>query len=91
MSTVMQRLSHPGLRRSKDTGPADVLTSHQASNFSPVAVEPAGARAEMFDLRDRARFVVGDLAATDLPDSTADAAVCIDAMHSPRWLPRRRR
>jgi SAM-dependent methyltransferase len=52
-------------------------------DFSPVAVEHATARAELFGLSETARFVVGDLTATGLPDATADAAVCIDAMHFP--------
>jgi ubiquinone/menaquinone biosynthesis C-methylase UbiE len=52
-------------------------------DFSPVAVDQAGARADLFGLRDRARFVVGDLTATGLPDAIADAAVCVDSMHFP--------
>jgi ubiquinone/menaquinone biosynthesis C-methylase UbiE len=52
-------------------------------DFSAVAVEQATARAGLFGLSDRARFVVGDLTATGLPDATADAAVCVDAMHFP--------
>ena len=52
-------------------------------DFSLVAVEQAAARTDLFGLRDRARFIVGDLTGTGLPDATADAAVCIDAMHFP--------
>ena len=52
-------------------------------DFSAVAVEQATARAGLFGLSDRARFVVGDLTETGLPDATADAAVCVDAMHFP--------
>jgi ubiquinone/menaquinone biosynthesis C-methylase UbiE len=52
-------------------------------DFSSVAVEQATARADLFGLSDRARFVVGDLTETGLPDATADAAVCVDAMHFP--------
>lgn len=52
-------------------------------DFSSVAVAQATARANLFGLSDRARFVVGDLTGTGLPDSTADAAVCIDSMHFP--------
>jgi ubiquinone/menaquinone biosynthesis C-methylase UbiE len=52
-------------------------------DFSSVAVEQATARADLFGLADRARFVVGDLTATGLPDATVDAAVCVDAMHFP--------
>jgi SAM-dependent methyltransferase len=50
-------------------------------DFSPVAVEQAMDRAALFGLADTARFVVGDLAATGLPDATADAVVSIDVMH----------
>ena len=38
-------------------------------------------RAGTFGLADRARFVVGDLAAPGLAAAVADAVVCIDAMH----------
>jgi SAM-dependent methyltransferase len=50
-------------------------------DFSAVAVQQATDRAAPFGLADRARFVVGDLAATGLPDATADAVVSIDALH----------
>jgi ubiquinone/menaquinone biosynthesis C-methylase UbiE len=50
-------------------------------DFSAVAVEQAGRRAGLFDLADRARFVVGDLCDTGLPDASADAVVSIDALH----------
>jgi ubiquinone/menaquinone biosynthesis C-methylase UbiE len=50
-------------------------------DFSAVAVQQAADRAALFELADRARFVVGDLAATGLPDATADAVVSIDALH----------
>jgi ubiquinone/menaquinone biosynthesis C-methylase UbiE len=50
-------------------------------DFSAVAVRHAADRAALFGLADRARFVVGDLAATGLPDATADAVVSIDALH----------
>jgi SAM-dependent methyltransferase len=50
-------------------------------DFSVVAVEQATDRAALFGLADAARFVVGDLAATGLPDAAADAVVSIDAMH----------
>jgi SAM-dependent methyltransferase len=46
-------------------------------DFSAVAVEQAMDRAALFGLADTARFVVGDLAATGLPDATADAVVSI--------------
>jgi SAM-dependent methyltransferase len=50
-------------------------------DFSAVAVQQATARAALFGLADRARFVVGDLAATGLPNGAADAVVSIDALH----------
>jgi len=50
-------------------------------DFSPVAVALAGQRAAVFGLAGRARFVVGELTDTRLPDAGADAVVCIDAMH----------
>jgi ubiquinone/menaquinone biosynthesis C-methylase UbiE len=50
-------------------------------DFSAVAVQQAAARATLFGLPERARFVVGDLAATGLPDGAADAVVSIDALH----------
>ncbi len=50
-------------------------------DFSPVGVSQATSRAALFGLADQARFVVGDLARTGLPDASADAAVSIDAFH----------
>jgi SAM-dependent methyltransferase len=50
-------------------------------DFSPVAARQAGDRAALFGLADRARFVVGDLAATGLAAGSADAVVSIDALH----------
>jgi len=50
-------------------------------DFSTVAVRQASDRAALFGLIDRARFVVGDLAATGLADGTADGVVSIDALH----------
>jgi SAM-dependent methyltransferase len=50
-------------------------------DFSAVAVLRATNRAALFGLADRARFVVGDLAATGLPAGIADAVVSIDALH----------
>jgi ubiquinone/menaquinone biosynthesis C-methylase UbiE len=50
-------------------------------DFSTVAVQQATDRAALFGLTDRARFVVGDLAATGLADGTADGVVSMDALH----------
>jgi ubiquinone/menaquinone biosynthesis C-methylase UbiE len=48
-------------------------------DFSPVAVGQATHRASLFGLAGRARFIVGDLTQTGLPQASADAAVSIDA------------
>jgi SAM-dependent methyltransferase len=50
-------------------------------DFSAAAVQQATDRAALFGLADRARFVMGDLAATGLADGAADAVVSIDALH----------
>jgi len=50
-------------------------------DFSPVAIDQANRRAALFEMADRARFVVGDLAGTGLPNASADAAVSVDAFH----------
>lgn len=50
-------------------------------DISPVGVGQAAQRAEMSGLAGRARFVVGDMARTGLPEARADAVVCIDAFH----------
>jgi ubiquinone/menaquinone biosynthesis C-methylase UbiE len=49
-------------------------------DFSPVAIDQATHRAALFGLAGRARFAVGDLTCTGLPDASADAAVSIDAL-----------
>ncbi len=50
-------------------------------DFSPVAAGQATHRASLFGLAGRARFIVGDLTHTGLPQASADAAVSIDAFH----------
>ena len=50
-------------------------------DFSPVAIQHAKERVGLFGRADAARFIVGDLAATGLPDAIADAVVSIDALH----------
>jgi SAM-dependent methyltransferase len=57
-------------------------------DFSPVAVGQAAHRASLFGLAGQARFVVGDLTQTGLPEASADAAVSIDAFRA-RLLPQR--
>jgi ubiquinone/menaquinone biosynthesis C-methylase UbiE len=66
----------PGLWLAREAGASLV-----GVDFSPVAVEQAAHRAALFGLAGRARFAVGDLARTGLPDSAADAATSIDAFH----------
>jgi ubiquinone/menaquinone biosynthesis C-methylase UbiE len=66
----------PGLWLAKSQGASLI-----GVDFSPVAAQHAGDRAALFGLADRARFVVGDLAATGLPAAVADAVVSIDALH----------
>ena len=61
--------------------PGKPMLSLVGVDFSPVAIDQAGHRAALFGLADRARFVVGDLTSTGLPDASADAAVSIDAFH----------
>jgi ubiquinone/menaquinone biosynthesis C-methylase UbiE len=73
----------PGMWLAKTTGAE--LTG---VDFSSVAVGHATQRAGLFGLTDRARFVVGNLEATGLPDGIFDAAVCIDAFHMPADMPR---
>jgi ubiquinone/menaquinone biosynthesis C-methylase UbiE len=66
----------PGLFLARETGAR--LTG---VDFSPIAVAQAAERAALFGLAERARFVVGDLTSTGLPDASADAFVSIDAFH----------
>ena len=66
----------PGLWLAQSQGTALI-----GVDFSTVAVRQATARAGLFGLADRARFVVGDLAATGLAEGVADAVVSIDALH----------
>ena len=56
-------------------------------DFSPVAIQQASGRVVLFGLAEAARFIVGDLAATGLPDAIADAVVSIDALHFAADLP----
>jgi ubiquinone/menaquinone biosynthesis C-methylase UbiE len=64
----------PGLWLAREAG-----ISLVGVDFSPVAVDQATRRATLFGVT--ARFVVGDLTSTALPDAHADAAVSIDAFH----------
>lgn len=49
-------------------------------DWSVAGVEEATRRAPSFVPAGRARFVVGDLAATGLPDESADVVMCMDAV-----------
>ena len=66
----------PGLWLAREAG-----VSLAGVDFSPAAVAQATNRAALFGMTARARFAVGDLTSTSLPDSHADAAVSIDAFH----------
>jgi ubiquinone/menaquinone biosynthesis C-methylase UbiE len=57
-------------------------------DFSACAIADASRRAEFFVPRSRASFVVADAADTSLPEQTADALVCIDAV---QFVPDRNR
>ncbi|HEY0639778.1 MAG TPA: class I SAM-dependent methyltransferase [Pseudonocardiaceae bacterium] len=65
----------PGLVLARDTGASLI-----GVDFSAVGVAQAGERSGIFVPPGRARFVVGDLAATGLPSSDADAVLCVDAV-----------
>jgi ubiquinone/menaquinone biosynthesis C-methylase UbiE len=76
----------PGLWLCRATG-ADLVGvdwSPVGVDWSPVAVREATGRATDFVPSDRVRFLVGDLAASGLPDECADAVVCLDAVFSLR-------
>ena len=49
-------------------------------DWSPARVREANSRIAQFVPADRARFVVGDLAATGLETASADGAICSDAI-----------
>jgi len=65
----------PGLWLARATGASLI-----GVDWSPVGVEAASARASHFVPADRARFIVGDLAVSGLPDESADAVVCLDSI-----------
>lgn len=66
----------PGLWLAREAG-----VSLTGVDFSPVAIDEATRRAALFGVTPCARFVVGDLTDTTLPDAHSDAAVSIDALH----------
>ena len=66
----------PGLWLARETDASLV-----GVDFSPVAVDHATPRAALFGLASRARFAVGELTRTGLPEASADAAVSVDAFH----------
>jgi ubiquinone/menaquinone biosynthesis C-methylase UbiE len=66
----------PGLWLAREAG-----VSLVGVDFSPVAIDQATRRAALFGATATARFIVGDLTSTSLPDAHADAAVSIDAFH----------
>jgi SAM-dependent methyltransferase len=67
----------PGLWVARETGASLV-----GVDFSKVAIEQAGRRAVELGYGERARFLVGDAAATGLPEASVDGAMSVDAF----WL-----
>src|SRR4051794_1606455 len=65
----------PGMWVARETGAVLV-----GVDGSAVGVAQAAARAGLFGLEETARFVVGDLAATGLPDACADGVMSVDAI-----------
>jgi ubiquinone/menaquinone biosynthesis C-methylase UbiE len=65
----------PGLWVARAVG-ADLI----GVDWSPVAIRESTARSTQFLPAGRARFQVGDLAATGLPDASADGVMCADAI-----------
>ena len=49
-------------------------------DLAPVGIERARARAQALGLADRARFEVGDVVSTGLPDASLDAAMSVDTL-----------
>jgi ubiquinone/menaquinone biosynthesis C-methylase UbiE len=67
----------PALWVANETG-ADVL----GIDLSAVAIDRASERADELGLADRARFEVGDIVATGLPDAGFDGAMSVDTLWS---------
>ncbi len=67
----------PGLWVGRQTGAGVV-----GIDLSGVGIERARERAEEFGVADRARFEVGDLTATGLPDASFDGALSLDVLWS---------
>jgi ubiquinone/menaquinone biosynthesis C-methylase UbiE len=65
----------PGLWLARATG-AELI----GVDWSSVAVDAAAERASSFVPSEQARFLVGDLAASGLPQGCADAVLCLDAV-----------
>ena len=64
-----------GLEAASRTG-ADLV----GVDFSAVAIAQAERNVAAFELTATARFLVGELSATGLPDGCADAIMCVDAI-----------
>jgi SAM-dependent methyltransferase len=50
-------------------------------DFSTAALEAAAASARRLGLEQRTAFRLGEMAGTGLPDGSADAVLCVDAIH----------
>ncbi len=65
----------PGLWVAREAGAGMI-----GIDFSPVAVDRAAQRAVALGLADRARFQVGDVQTTGLPDASMDGAMSVDVL-----------
>jgi SAM-dependent methyltransferase len=65
----------PGLWVARETGASLI-----GIDISPVGVDLASEQAIRLGLADRARFMVGDLTVTGLPDASCDAALSLDVL-----------
>jgi SAM-dependent methyltransferase len=65
----------PGLWVARETGASLI-----GIDISPVGVALASEQAIRLGLADRARFIVGDLTVTGLPDASCDAALSLDVL-----------
>ena len=65
----------PGLWAARQTGARLI-----GIDLSPAGIELARHRAAQFGLDGQARFLVGDLAATGLPDASCDAVISLDVL-----------
>jgi SAM-dependent methyltransferase len=65
----------PGLQAARQTGATLI-----GIDLSPAGIELARRRAAQLGLDQQARFLVGDMAATGLPDASCDAVLSLDVL-----------